>query len=334
MMWASYFLFLAKVVTLVVAFTVVLLLVISARKAMPRSGTLKIRSLNEHYRSYRQNLQEWLLDDKALKLWWKQEKKRIKEEDEADRARVFVLNFEGDVQASAVARLREEITAVLEVARTDKDRVVLVLESPGGVVHGYGLAASQLKRLRQAGLRLEICVDKVAASGGYMMAALADQVLAAPFAVVGSIGVVAQLPNFNRLLRKHAVDIELHTAGAYKRTLTLLGENTEEGRQKFREELESTHALFKNWVQEARPGLDLEKVATGEHWYGQQALALGLIDAIATSDEHLRQAAQTADVLEVRFHQPQHLLERLSHSVSLVVSNTLERVLNSVRLVP
>ncbi len=333
-MWASYFLFLAKVVTVLLALIVMLVMVISARKAMPRSGTLKIRSLNELYRAYQQHLQEWLLDDKALKSWWKQEKKRIKEEDKADRPRVFVLNFEGDIQASAVAQLREEITAVLEVARPEHDRVVLLLESPGGVVHGYGLAASQLKRVRQAGLRLEICVDKVAASGGYMMAALADQVLAAPFAVVGSIGVVAQLPNFNRLLRKHAVDIELHTAGAYKRTLTLLGENTEEGRQKFREELESTHELFKSWVQQARPGLDLDKVATGEHWYGQQALELGLIDAIATSDEHLRKAAKTADVLEVRYHRPQPILERLSHAVSQAASSTLERILNSVRLVP
>jgi len=217
----------------------------------------------------------------------------------SDRERVFLLRFAGDIRASAVDSLREEITAVLQIARPRKDRVLLVLDSPGGVVPGYGLAAAQLTRLRDAEIELTVAVDRVAASGGYMMAAVANRIVAAPFAIVGSIGVVAQLPNINRMLKKHDVDIELHTAGEYKRTLTILGENTDEGREKFKQDLEQTHALFKQFLSRYRPGLDMDKVATGEHWLGQDALALNLVDAIATSDDLILAEVNQADVYEL-----------------------------------
>ena len=127
------------------------------------------------------------------------------------------------------------------------------LESGGGLVHGYGLAAAQLVRLKDAGLTLTVCVDKVAASGGYMMACVADKVVAAPFAVIGSIGVVSQLPNFHKWLKNHDVDYEMFTAGDYKRTVTVFGENDAEDRAKYQEELEQTHALFKHFVNTYRP---------------------------------------------------------------------------------
>lgn len=198
--------------------------------------------------------------------------------------KIYLIDFKGDVQASAVAQLREEITLVLATAKAGKDRVIIRLESPGGMVHGYGLAAAQLVRLREAGFHVTVTVDKVAASGGYMMACIANEIIAAPFAIVGSIGVVAQVPNFNRLLRENHVDFELYTAGQYKRTVTMFGENTEEGKAKFEEELQQTHALFKHFVEKYRPKLNVEKVATGEHWYGQDALDLNLVDQLQTSD--------------------------------------------------
>lgn len=201
--------------------------------------------------------------------------------------KIFVLDFKGDIQASAVENLREEITLILATAKAGRDRVVVRLESPGGMVHGYGLAAAQLVRLRDAGFHLTICVDKVAASGGYMMACIANEIISAPFAVVGSIGVVAQVPNFNRLLKEHNVDFELYTAGQYKRTVTMFGENTPEGKAKFEEELQQTHILFKHFVEKYRPQLNVDKVATGEHWYGQDALDLNLVDKLQTSDEYL-----------------------------------------------
>jgi serine protease SohB len=204
-----------------------------------------------------------------------------------NKKRIYVINFNGDMRASATENLRQEITAILSIADKDKDEVVVNLESPGGMVHGYGLAASQLARIRQHNLPLTICVDKVAASGGYMMACLANTIIAAPFAIIGSIGVVAQLPNFHRLLDKWDIDYEVLTAGEYKRTLTVFGENTDAGRQKFIADLEDTHTLFKEFVSDYRPSLDIEKVATGEHWYGKQALGLGLVDKLMTSDEYL-----------------------------------------------
>lgn len=227
--------------------------------------------------------------------------------------RTFVLRFEGDVEASAVASLREEISAVLQMADPANDAVLLVLESPGGMVTSYGLAAAQLVRLRNAGIHVTVVVDKVAASGGYMMAAVANWVVAAPFAVVGSIGVVATMPNINRLLKRNDIDIEQHTSGKFKRTLTLLGENTDEGRAKFRLELEEVHQLFKEFLHEFRPNLDLEKLATGEHWFGEQAIELGLIDEIGTSDEVIIDAINESDVFEIQYvRKKRPLLARLN----------------------
>ena len=235
----------------------------------------------------------------------------VAEPEQQGTRRVFVLNFDGDIAASAVASLRQEVSAVLGAAAVG-DEVVVRVESAGGAVHAYGLAASQLARVRSHGATLTVAVDKVAASGGYLMAAVADRILAAPFAVVGSIGVVAQIPNVHRLLKKHDVDVEVHTAGRFKRTLDFLGENTEQGRAKLREELEDVHALFQEYVANWRPGLDLDAVSTGEHWYGQRALDRALVDELVTSDEYLARACQDADVFEVSWVVPKRPLERLA----------------------
>ena len=236
--------------------------------------------------------------------------------------RVFVLNFEGDMAASGVESLRQEVSAVLGAAAVG-DEVVVRVESFGGAVHAYGLAASQLARIRSHGATLTVAVDKVAASGGYLMAAVADRILAAPFAVVGSIGVVAQIPNVHRLLKKHDVDVEVHTAGRFKRTLDFLGENTEQGRAKLREELEDVHALFQEYVANWRPGIDLDAVSTGEHWYGQRALDRALVDELVTSDEYLSRACQDADVFEVSWVVPKPPLERLAGQFASALGTAL-----------
>ncbi|KAF5296767.1 hypothetical protein FQR65_LT19794 [Abscondita terminalis] len=225
--------------------------------------------------------------------------------------KIYVLDFKGDVQASAVENLREEITLILATAKAGRDRVIVRLESPGGMVHGYGLAAAQLVRLRDAGFHLTICVDKVAASGGYMMACIASEIVSAPFAVVGSIGVVAQVPNFNRLLKEHHVDFELYTAGQFKRTVTMFGENTPEGKAKFEEELQQTHQLFKHFVEKYRPQLNVEKVATGEHWYGEDARDLNLVDKLQTSDEYLLSLLPQHDVYVIQTRRKPTLGEKL-----------------------
>lgn len=249
------------------------------------------------------------------------EKEEVAEKDSAENAdeqkekgRIFVLDFDGDVEASAVENLREEISAIISVA-DEGDSVILRLESPGGMVHAYGLAASQLTRIKDARLELVIIVDQVAASGGYMMACVADQIIAAPFAVLGSIGVVAELPNFHRLLKHNKVDYEQHTAGEYKRTLTMFAENTEVAREKFKQELEETHLLFKQFITQNRSKLEIEKVATGEHWYGVQALELGLIDKIQTSDDYILQASKDNDIFSVSYEVKKPLAERLSFSI-------------------
>ncbi len=247
--------------------------------------------------------------------------------EEEQKARLFLLSFEGDVHAHGVESLRKEISAILSIAKP-QDEVLLKLESPGGVVHGYGLAASQLKRLREREIPLTIAVDKVAASGGYMMACLANKIVAAPFAVIGSVGVVAEVPNIHRLLKKHDIDVDVMTAGEYKRTVTLMGENTEKGKQKFQQELEATHQLFKDFVKTNRPQLDIEKVATGEHWYGQQALELHLIDEISTSDDLLLAAVKEKEVIEIKFKEKKKLAQRIGAQVELSLENLIGKLWN------
>ncbi|MDS7927709.1 protease SohB [Acinetobacter sp. V115_6] len=244
--------------------------------------------------------------------------------------KIFVLDFKGDIQASAVENLREEITLILATAKAGRDRIVVRLESPGGMVHGYGLAAAQLVRLRDAGFHLTICVDKVAASGGYMMACIANEIIAAPFAIVGSIGVVAQVPNFNRLLKEHNVDFELYTAGQYKRTVTMFGENTPEGKAKFEEELQQTHVLFKHFVEKYRPQLNVDKVATGEHWYGEDALDLNLVDKLQTSDEYLLALLPQHDVYVINTRKKATLGEKLGLQAAQMADSLIPTVMNKV----
>ena len=244
--------------------------------------------------------------------------------------KIYVLDFKGDMAASAVESLREEITLILSTAKAGRDRVVVRLESPGGMVHGYGLAAAQLVRLRDAGFHLTICVDKVAASGGYMMACIANEVVSAPFAIVGSIGVVAQVPNFNRLLKDNKIDFELYTAGQYKRTVTMFGENTEEGKAKFEEELQQTHALFKHFVEKYRPQLNIEKVATGEHWYGRDALDLNLVDKLQTSDEYLLSLLTQHDVYSIQTRKKPTLGEKLGLQAAQIADSLVPTVMNKV----
>ncbi|MGX5173571.1 protease SohB [Aliikangiella sp. IMCC44653] len=353
---AEYGMFLAQSITIVLAIVIVIGVIASAGQKTKKhmEGHIEVINLTEDLEDVKDGMLKEILSEAEYKALMKDKKKKEKEEekerkkqaklskktkpkatpeqssesnDEAnqdrdeetdEKSRLFVLNFDGDMEASDVESMREEITAVISAA--DKgDRVLLRLESPGGMVHTYGLAASQLTRIKDAGLELIIAVDQVAASGGYMMACVADKILAAPFAVIGSIGVVAEVPNFHRLLKHNKVDYEQHTAGEYKRTLTMFAENTEVAREKFKQELEETHDLFKQFITDNRPSIDINKVSTGEHWYGTQALALGLIDEIQTSDDFILQNAQECDVFEINYQEKKPLSERLSFSIQTAI---------------
>ncbi|MBN8431902.1 protease SohB [Microbulbifer salipaludis] len=385
---SEYGLFLAKVVTIVVALLVVIGIVVANRSHMKdrQPGHIAVTHLNDRYQDMKETLLEALMDDADYAERKKQQEKDRKaeakarakqhkaerkaqakahkekkgsgsaetqevqpaEQAEADaeaagqssvvgesepqsaetsehRKRLFVVHFDGDIKASALSNLREEITAILQVAQKD-DEVVVVLESPGGMVANYGLAASQLARVRSAGVKLTIAVDKVAASGGYMMACVADRILAAPFAMLGSIGVVAQLPNFHRLLQRNDVDFELFTAGEYKRTVTMFGENTAEGKEKFQSDLEEIHTLFQHFVSEYRPQLDIAKVATGEVWFGQRALDLALIDELKTSDEYLTSRAQNADLYQVEYKERQNIAKKIGFATQAGIESALARI--------
>lgn len=308
--WSAYSLFLLKAVSLAAVIASAFIATAKGLRTPRRTARaqLDVISLNDRMRELADAIRKPRLTRRAWKKLLAARRKRAHRPH--DRRRLFVLNFQGDIRASAVESLRQEITLLL-LSAEPSDRILVRLESGGGLVHSYGLATAQLLRLRNRGLHLTVSVDKVAASGGYMMACVADRIIAAPFAILGSIGVLAQIPNFNRLLKRHDIDFEQLSAGKYKRTLSLFGETTEEGREKMREELEDTHALFKDLVQTHRPQLDIAAVATGEHWYGKRALEHQLVDELQTSDEFLQEAWATDDIYELHYRIQQSWRERL-----------------------
>ncbi len=313
----DYGLFLAKTLTIVAAVVFVIGAAAAASRREREAGGLKVKHLNQRYRELADVLRKQVLSKRDYKTFAKDAKAQRKAREKGKgerRPRTYVLDFHGDIKATAVANLRHEISAVLAVAE-EGDEVLLRLENYGGLVHEHGLAASQLDRVRERKIPLTVAVDKVAASGGYMMACVADRLVSAPFAVIGSIGVLAQIPNFYRLLDQHGVEVEQVKAGRFKRTVTMFGRNTEEDRAKLAEELEDVHVLFRDLIARYRPGLDLEKVATGEHWYGRRALELGLVDELGTSDDCLLQALETRDLYSVRWKGRKSITEKVVAAV-------------------
>jgi serine protease SohB len=344
---SEYGLFLLKAVTVLITVVLAIVAIIAASsrgKLTSAEGSIDVKKLNDVYDDYQDILEANILDDDALKELRKTQKKTDKEDAKSQKKakklgetitakkRVFVIRFDGDVKASAVENLRHEVNAILTIATKD-DEVIIDLESPGGMVHTYGLAASQLSRLRQAELNLTICVDRVAASGGYMMACVGHKILAAPFAIIGSIGVLAQIPNFNRVLKKIDVDYEVMTAGEHKAPVTMFGEISDKGRDKLQSELEETHELFKHFIQQNRPQVDVSSVATGEVWYGQQAINLQLIDQVITIDDYLLNLRKSADIFQVTFAEKKSLPEKLGLMASLAMSHSIEHLLNKDRQV-
>lgn len=336
----DYGLFFAKFATVIVGLLILIggIFAIGHRRPKDSEGHIEVKDLNERFDNFEDDIKHSILYEDELKALHKEQRKKEKLEekqrkknktDEPPRKRIFVLDFDGDMKASAVENLREEITAILTLAKPDEE-VLVKLESSGGMVHSYGLAASQLQRLVNAGLKLTISVDRVAASGGYMMACIAQKIIAAPFAIIGSVGVMAQLPNFHRLLKKHDVDVELHTAGEFKRTLTVFGENTEKGRRKFLEELEDTHTLFKQFVSQHRPQLNIDEIATGEVWYGTQAIANKLVDEIQTSDEFLLAHRKDNDLFLVHYVEKKSWQEKLGLAAEASVEHVVERLITKV----
>jgi serine protease SohB len=340
----EYGLFVAKAVTLVIAFIVVVSTIVGlASKQKHGKGQLEIVSISEQLKDITNYAKQVLFDKNALKKLAKEQKKEAKAKnkaknkakiteqgEESEKSRLYVIDFKGSMDANEVEHLREEITAILCVANKE-DEVLVRLESGGGVVHGYGLAASQLQRIKEKGLKLTIAVDKVAASGGYMMACVADKLLASQFAYIGSIGVLAQLPNFNKLLKKNDIEFEQHTAGEFKRTLTVFGENNDEGRAKFKEEIEEIHVLFKDFVQSQRPDMDIDKVATGEYWPGIKAKSLGLIDDITTSDDYILSHYPAREIFSVKYAVKKNVAEKLGMSAANVVERVFMKSMSKAR---
>jgi serine protease SohB len=312
----QYGLFLAQTVTLVAAIVFVIGFAVASSRKGREEGGLTVKSLNQRYRQLTDAIRREVMPKKALKAAMKARKAEDKAREAGDegRRRVYVLDFHGDIKASGVGALRKEISAILGLA-TPQDEVVVRLDNHGGLVHEHGLAASQLIRLRDRDIPLTVVVDKVAASGGYMMACVADRLIAAPFSIIGSIGVLAQIPNFHRLLKEHGVEVEQLKAGRYKRTVTMFGENSDEDRAKLTEELEEVHTLFRQLIAEYRPTLDLDQLATGEHWLGRRARELGLVDELGTSDDYLLKALDNADLYLVKWVGRKTLQARLSAAI-------------------
>ena len=328
----DYGIFLLKVITIALAITIPILIIIGSSKSKtPNKGSLVVKNLSKKYENMGSTIRSSLLNPKELKKYNKEVQKKNKKDKKKpskDDA-VYVLNFNGDIQASEVSKLKNEINAIL-LSDTKCKEVVIKVESGGGSAYAYGLCAAELKRLVDNKIKLTVCIDKVAASGGYLMSCVASKIIAAPWAIVGSIGVIAQLPNFHRLLKKNSIDFEMHTAGEFKRTLTTLGENTEDGRKKFKSELEDLHLIFKDFVKEQRPQVDTKVVATGEVWQGDKAIEVGLIDELGTSDDYLVGLSKKLKLYEIEYVEKKNLSERFAFSTQLLIEKSILKIYDIV----
>lgn len=210
-----------------------------------------------------------------------------------------VLRFEGDTMATG----RQDFARMVDEVLHNKERiqrVIVVVNSPGGGVSVYGQMFAGMERMRNAGVDVTACVDTYAASGGYLMSVPAQRIIAAPFAMVGSIGVVSEFMNFNKLLRRLGVEPMTITAGELKRTVTPLSEVTEENKAAYKAQLEAIHRQFIAVVKKYRE-VDADRVCTGNHWTAAESveLKLNLVDGLATSQEYLFEANQTEDLVTI-----------------------------------
>jgi serine protease SohB len=315
--WGLFFAKSFSLIVLLLIFLALVLGLISKAKMKLRQGELELKPLDKEFSAQQISLWQHTLSKKEFKAKIKAYKKNLNKKKQKTKARLFIINFKGDLRAQEAENLSKEITAIIQCAEKE-DEVLVQIESPGGMVPHYGYAASQLQRLREHNIKLTVAIDKVAASGGYLMACVAEKIIAAPFAIIGSIGVVAQIPNLHRWLAKHDIDFEQICAGEYKRTLTVFGKNTSEGREKLTEQVEEIHALFKSFIKEHRPEIDLARVATGEHWLAKDALALNLVDQLNTSDEYILSAfQQQRPLFAVKFVQKKSLSAKLNGNIKM-----------------
>jgi len=326
----AYGFFLLKVITVLLVILIPILMISSSTKHRKETdkGRIIVKNLSDKLEEIGVTLKSAEMDPKAYKSFLKERNKKKKKEVKGKpKEIVYVLDFKGDIQASAVGKLKQEINAII-ASQVKCKEVVIKVESGGGSAYAYGLCAAELKRLVDNKIKLTVCIDKMAASGGYLMSCVATKIVAAPWAIVGSIGVIAQLPNFHRLLKKLDIDIEMHTAGKFKRTLTTLGKNTKQGREKFISELEDLHVVFKDFVQENRSKIQVAKVSTGEVWQGDKAKKLGLIDEIGTSDDYLLKLASKFKLLEIQYFEKKPFTARIGAAVEVVVEKGIYKILD------
>ena len=316
---SNYGLFLLKTITIVVSIIIIISVIVNSKKNTTEGG-LEVQSINKDLDSLEEGIKKNILSKQEFKKFVKSKKKNSKKLSN----KIFVIDFKGNIKASEIISLRREISGIL-LSFKKGDEVLLRLENSGGTVHEHGLAASQLKRIRDKNIPLTICVDKVAASGGYMMACVANKIVASPFAIIGSIGVIAQVPNFNKLLKNKGVDFEQQTAGNYKRTVTMFGKNTDKDRKKLKEQLEDIHSLFKEFIKDNRRNLDVEKVSTGEYWYGKDALKLKLIDKILTSDEYIISMKDRFEIVRIKYKPAKSISDKLSKLSTNISSKLFQK---------
>ncbi len=326
----AYGFFLLKIITVLLVILIPILMISSSTKHRKETdkGRIIVKNLSDKLEEIGVTLKSAEMDPKAYKSFLKERNKKKKKEIKGkSKEIVYVLDFKGDIQASAVGKLKQEINAII-ASQVKCKEVVVKVESGGGSAYAYGLCAAELKRLVDNKIKLTVCIDKIAASGGYLMSCVATKIVAAPWAIVGSIGVIAQLPNFHRLLKKLDIDIEMHTAGKFKRTLTTLGENTKQGREKFISELEDLHVVFKDFVKENRSKIQVAKVSTGEVWQGEKAKKLGLIDEIGTSDDYLLKLASKFKLLEIQYFEKKPFTARIGSAAEVIVEKGVYKILD------
>jgi protease-4 len=213
---------------------------------------------------------------------------------------IAVIHLEGTIQGgTGLGATPEYILDQLDKALADDNvkAILLRIDSPGGTVAASQEIALAVKRASEK-KPVVVSVGDICASGGYMVASQADEIIASPGSSVGSIGVIMEVANVEELLNKVGISFTTLTTGAYKDAGSPYRSLTETETAMLNEQLTVIYDQFITDVAEGRdlPETKVRELATGWVWLGSEALDLGLVDSLGNYNDAVKRTAELGGI--------------------------------------
>ena len=242
---------------------------------------------------------------------------------------VAVIRLNGAIGTGGRAQLNDEAMApIIEKAfkRGKPKAVALVINSPGGSPVQSSLIAARIRRLaEEKAIPVHAFVEDVAASGGYWLAASADDIWVDDSSIVGSIGVISAGFGAHVLLARQGVERRVYTAGKSKSMLDPFLPEKEEDVKRLKSLLDQMHETFTAYIKSRRGDrlADRQDLFTGEFWLGARAVELGLVDGVAHVAPKLK-ALYGDKVRFARYGKKRSLFQRFGATMAQDAIDTIE----------